>query len=244
MDDTIFDHTGTCRAAIREVQRRYRTFRTLPTDDLLREYAHLLHETHIEVLRGRLTPAEARAARWTEMLARHGGGHRAPGGRGIAVAYRRAYEARRRAVPGAVPLLRRLHGRTTIGVVTNNTVEEQEEKLRYLGLEGTVDHLVTAAEVGSIKPSPRIFRTALRRAGAQPDEAVMIGNSWVDDVRGALDVGIRPIWLNRFGLPRPERVAVAETPSLRPIRPVLDLIVGATAHGAARIISRPPMQTR
>ncbi|EQD70615.1 HAD-superfamily hydrolase, subfamily IA, variant 1, partial [mine drainage metagenome] len=62
-----------------------------------------------------------------------------------------------------------------------------------------------------------IFRIALRKAKARPEEAVMIGDSWGSDVRGALGAGIRPIWFNRFHRPMPESLDVPEIDSYTPV---------------------------
>ncbi|HSD49880.1 MAG TPA: HAD-IIA family hydrolase [Candidatus Methylomirabilis sp.] len=64
---------------------------------------------------------------------------------------------------------------------------------------GTITEAVAAAAgirpeiVG--KPMPHIFRVALARLDVSPQEAVMIGDSLVSDVRGAQAVGLRTIWL-------------------------------------------------
>jgi FMN phosphatase YigB (HAD superfamily) len=48
----------------------------------------------------------------------------------------------------------------------------------------------------------------------------MVGDNWPADVVGALAVGIRPLWLNRTGAPRP-LAHVAELTSLEPLADVL-----------------------
>lgn len=45
------------------------------------------------------------------------------------------------------------------------------------------------------KPRPHIFRVALDRLSVPPEEAAMIGDSLVSDVRGAQVVGLPTIWL-------------------------------------------------
>ncbi|MGE5850131.1 MAG: HAD-IIA family hydrolase [Candidatus Methylomirabilota bacterium] len=45
------------------------------------------------------------------------------------------------------------------------------------------------------KPMPHIFRVALARLGVSSQEAAMIGDSLVSDVRGAQATGLRTIWL-------------------------------------------------
>ena len=63
-----------------------------------------------------------------------------------------------------------------------------------------VDAAVTSFEVGELKPSPKIFHAALDAVGARAAEAVMVGDSYEDDVHGALALGIAgAILLDRAG---------------------------------------------
>ena len=75
------------------------------------------------------------------------------------------------------------------------------------------------------KPDPRIYRLALERLCGRPAEAVMMGDNWAADVVGALGVGIRPLWLNRFARRR-VLAQVAEIAGLAPLAPVLAKIQG------------------
>jgi putative hydrolase of the HAD superfamily len=246
MDDTIFDHALTCRAAIGRVRRGEPLLRTVPLDDLWRFYSRLLEETHPDVLRGRTSAAAARDARWLRLAAHLGGRQTLREARELSRRYRREYLALRRPVPGSIDLLRRLHRETTVAIVTNNGVAEQERTLRFLNIAGAVDLVIASAEIGVEKPDPRIFRAVLRRAGVEAREAVMIGDSWCNDVLGALRVGIRPIWFNRFHLPRPPGPTVDETDSFRPSRRIERLLAAAPdarpSPGPARIISQGPVQ--
>lgn len=72
-----------------------------------------------------------------------------------------------------------------------------------LGLTGHFDFILASAVFGASKPSPKIFQEALKRAGVQPHEAVHIGDSFEDDVRGAKALGIHAILIDRHPKPRP-----------------------------------------
>jgi len=48
---------------------------------------------------------------------------------------------------------------------------------------------------GTAKPDPAIFRAALRALDVAPEKAVMIGDSLDKDVRPALALGMRAIWI-------------------------------------------------
>ena len=246
MDDTIFDHTATCRAAIGRVRGDEPALAEVPLEELVDVYSRLLWATHVHVLRGRTTTSEGRAIRWQRLIARYAGACSMRKAISLGRRYRAEYERVGRPVPGAVELVRWLADRTTVGVVTNNTAREQSRKLRFLGLERSVDVLITSREAGWDKPDPRIFRLALRAAGAAPTSAVMIGDSWESDVEGALRAGIRPIWLNRLGVPPPVSTRVEEIRSFRPLARIERMLshAGRDSVASARIITRGPVQRR
>lgn len=215
LDDTIFDHSLTSRAALGRVRADWPLLRHRSLDALWAEYARLLDVVRVYRPSGRWDAEGARRRRF-ERLARFCGGRVTPAVAGeISRMYRTHYQALRRPVPGARRLLERLHGQTRIAVVTNNEVAEQEEKLAYLGVDQWVDALVVSEEVGVAKPDRRIFEAALDRVAVAPEETVMVGDSWTNDVLGARAVGIGAVWFNRFRIPRPARPAVPELESFR-----------------------------
>jgi HAD superfamily hydrolase (TIGR01549 family) len=224
MDDTVFDHSLTCRAAIGRLRREHPFLRRRSLTELWSDYLRLLNETHPRVALGRRSPDEARTERW-QRIARSCGTTLSKGESvELSRQYRDRYRSLRRPIDGAPELLARLHRRARIGVVSNNELAEQEEKIRFLGIGACVDVLVVSAELGIAKPDPRIFRTALERAGVAAGDTAMIGDSWESDVLGARGAGIRPVWFNRFRLPRPDGSPVAELEALRPFREVETLL--------------------
>jgi len=227
MDDTIFDHSLTCRDALASLRQEVPLLRRRPTDELWAEYGRLLELVQPEIARGTRTIDEARTARFGELARFCGGSATVAEARDWSRRYRAHYQSRRRLVPGARRLLERLHGRAVIGVVTNNSVAEQEEKVAHFGLEGLLDFMLVSEGVGVSKPDPQIFSLALERAAAEPEEAVMLGDSWENDVRGARGVGIPAVWFNRFGRPPPEPLRIPQVASYQAPRRVEAVLSGA-----------------
>ncbi|MGP8158202.1 MAG: HAD family hydrolase [Thermoplasmata archaeon] len=215
MDDTIFDHSLTCRRALACLRRTETRLRGPSLDVVWHEYARLLDAVQPDVFAGRITIQAARVERFRQ-LARFCGTEVTPEeAAGLSRQYRAHYQKLRRTVPGVRRVLERLRGRTVVGVVTNNEVAEQERKLDHLHLRPLIDFMVVSEGVGVSKPDPGIFLLALEKAEALPEEAVMIGDSWRSDVTGARNVGIRPVWFNRFHLARPDPWPVRELDSFQ-----------------------------
>jgi putative hydrolase of the HAD superfamily len=95
-------------------------------------------------------------------------------------------------------------GRAGIAVVVvTNSDGHAADNLRDAGICDTspgagvlVNDVVDSARVGSEKPDPEIFRTALRSARVQAGSAVHVGDMLSTDVAGARAAGIVPIHLD------------------------------------------------
>lgn len=87
----------------------------------------------------------------------------------------------------------------TIGLLTN-LQQGIDDMCRELGIAPYVDFSVTSGEVGEDKPKPPIFLRALEKAKAKPQETILIGDQYQNDVLGARGVGITGILLDRDNL--------------------------------------------
>jgi 5'-nucleotidase len=228
MDDTIFDHSLTCRRALALLRKSEPALEGRSVDDVWREYSRLLEAVQVDVLSGRVSVEAARTQRFLLLANFCGTSISSADAAGLSRRYRENYLRLRRTVPGIRRILERLRGRAVVGIVTNNQVAEQEEKLDHFRLRPLVDFMVVSEGVGVAKPDPRIFELALEKAGAAPHEAVMIGDSWTSDVVGARNVGIRPVWFNRFRLAAPEPWSVVELESYRVPAHVEAALAGGT----------------
>lgn len=224
LDDTLFDHRRSARAALQEVHRGHAA--DLDFAAFERQHGIFLEEMHVEVLAGRIGLDEARRERFRKVFLALGVTIDAQAVDAVASAYRTGYMKSRRALHGAAALLTALRPHARIVIVTNNLLDEQQDKLRYCGLAAMVDALVASEDVGVSKPDPAIFRIALDRAGVQADRAVMVGDSWANDIAGAHDAGIRAVWFNPERVARPAELAnVVEIHALEPAAAIVPLLV-------------------
>ena len=224
LDDTLFDHWGCTRAALRALQARHDVFRAWTFDAFDAAHRALLEALHLDVLAGRLSVDEARVRRFRRLVEQAGGESSDASARTLAADYREVYVASWQPVPGARALLQALHGRVATGIVTNNVAVEQYQKIEACGFGPYLDAIVISEEAGVVKPDPRIFDQALARIGLSPKAAVMVGDAWDTDIAGARAAGIRPIWFNRFGAASPD-TSVPEIDSLEPADTIVERIL-------------------
>ena len=95
--------------------------------------------------------------------------------------------------PDARPVLELLARHFKLGLLSNGN-----SRSKVLGIEDLVSFEVFSQDHGAIdKPDPRIFKIAMQEARCQPHELLHVGDSWENDVLGALDVGAIPVFFNR-----------------------------------------------
>jgi putative hydrolase of the HAD superfamily len=107
----------------------------------------------------------------------------------------------------------------------SNTQNFDMAFLTRLGLAALTPNRFLSSELGFMKPEPQPFAAVQAQLGLFPGEIAMVGDSWRDDVKGALDAGWTAIWVNRAGRPRPEELdpeaLLVEVPDLAPIPAII-----------------------
>lgn len=100
---------------------------------------------------------------------------------------------------GCIELLQYLAPNYQLHCITNGFIEIQDKKLINSKLKPFFQVILTAEEAGIKKPDPEIFKIAMDRAGASPNNSVMIGDSYEADIMGAHAVGMQTIYFEPHG---------------------------------------------
>ena len=91
-----------------------------------------------------------------------------------------------------LPTFEALRKKFVLGLLSNgNNYPER------CGLGGVFQFVIFSQDYGIEKPDPRIFRIALEKAGVSEKELLHVGDDLEIDIKGAIDVGINYVWLNR-----------------------------------------------
>jgi putative hydrolase of the HAD superfamily len=98
-----------------------------------------------------------------------------------------------------------LAGRHLLGVLSNSPFAAPT--LKRFGLARRFRAIVSPDDPFR-KPHPRAYADACQALGVEHGEAVYVGDSFANDVEGALAAGLCPVWVDRFadGYPLPEGV--------------------------------------
>ncbi|MFD9281048.1 HAD family hydrolase [Streptomyces mirabilis] len=129
----------------------------------------------------------------------------------------------------AAARLERLALHYRLGVVTNGDSTSQRAKLQHAGLDRYFDTVVCALDAGARKPAPAPFLHAAAELSVAPEQCLYVGDSWANDVVGAHDVGMHPVWICPDSTQTPPgRLPVARFPDL------LSCLNGLTSHAVGR----------
>lgn len=157
-----------------------------------------------------------------------------PVGDGLWDAFEAAYEP---AFLGALaafddvrPVVRSLGRRgLAVGVLTNSSGTYTGHKMRAAGLEGLFDVVCTRDTLGVGKPDPRAFHEACRRLGTAPGRTLYVGDELETDPLGAVDAGLRGVWLVRGPAPAGDDARRAGERGVKVVGSLADLVgAGAT----------------
>ena len=111
--------------------------------------------------------------------------------------------------PDTLPTLEllRKQGYAT-GILTNGPSDFQRAKLEATHMYGAVDEVVLCGDLERQKPHALPFEVICRELGCRPGEAVYVGDNPINDVDGARNAGMLPVWISSVGV-WPEEIAPA-----------------------------------
>jgi FMN phosphatase YigB (HAD superfamily) len=87
--------------------------------------------------------------------------------------------------------------RVPTGAVSNAAFSGRaiRAELARHGLAAKLRFVLSSTDLRIRKPSPGIFEAALERLGSRPSETWFVGDTFNEDIVGAMAVGLQPVWL-------------------------------------------------
>lgn len=104
-----------------------------------------------------------------------------------------------------------------LALITNGPADIQRQEIATCGIETYFDLVLIEGEMGFGKPDRRVFDRAATHFGVQPEEMLMIGNSYSHDIKGAIQAGWRTFWIRRETDIAPSTNAPEERPADGPV---------------------------
>ncbi len=109
-----------------------------------------------------------------------------------------------------IPTLEELKKRCyRFGILSNGNSEGQRLKIeRSANLQDYFEMILISGDVGIHKPDIRIFQLAAERMGLKPEECAYVGDTYGNDILGAHNAGMLPIWMWVDDVSRPMQADV------------------------------------
>ncbi|MEP2024365.1 MAG: YjjG family noncanonical pyrimidine nucleotidase [Reichenbachiella sp.] len=103
---------------------------------------------------------------------------------------------KKKVIDGAFDVLNYCRDQFDLHIITNGFEEVQSIKMEYSGLDRYFDRIITSEKAGHKKPSPGIYKYALKHTGATLSDSLMIGDNLMTDIKGARDFGMDQVYFN------------------------------------------------
>lgn len=148
------------------------------------------------------------------------------------------YWPRLEAVPGVKEMLANLGNDYRLVIGTNagdSDASLVKAAMARLGIDWPFQEVYTPLELGGArKPELEFFRAIERALGCQPSELVMVGDSFTNDMVGAVRAGWKAVWYNQSGKAAPGLVPIhdAEILTMSDLPGVLDRLTLPTVAEA------------
>lgn len=134
---------------------------------------------------------------WCTLLCKMWGWNDAPPAEELAYHYDKTFGDHNVIFENSPVLLNELKNRGYIvGVITNGPSMLQNHKMDTSGLRPYCDIVVVSGDVGVHKPDPGLFAYTADKLGLKPEECVYVGDHPINDIKGALDAGMKAIRMN------------------------------------------------
>ena len=204
LDHTLWDFEGNSRAVLAELHAEFSLAEMgVEGTAFIHAYEEANTALWARMEKGAIPKEVIRALRFNHALQKFGLRDAALAQR-LEQAFMERCPKRPLLLPGAMELLKDLRPHYRLHIITNGFTEVQGLKMDASGIRGFFTVVLTSEMAGSPKPSARIFRHALRSAGAKAQESLMIGDNATADIGGARRAGMDQAHLAPAGSGDPE----------------------------------------
>ncbi len=211
LDDTLFDHKHSRLKGLEALQKKFQKLRAVSIEELEEEHERLLGVAdYCAVPSGNLVMADATTHGVSKLCAMYGINLSIDEEKNAVDLYTKEYLKNRQPTPGSIELLTTLMNYAKLGVIANGQVDQEMEKLKACKIDKLLDYFIISENDCCRKPSKQLFEIALEKVDVVPANAVYVGDSWNCDILPAVDVGMKAVWLNRYGLENPNPIIASE----------------------------------
>ena len=197
LDDTLYDFTANSLDAYREV------YAFMGYDRWFRSFEHYYEiywarnrELWVLYADNKITKDQLNADRYTHPLRVMGVADADAVGARFWEESMKRLPLGKKLMPHALEILEYLKPKYRLYILSNGFAELQARKMQSAGIGHYFDGVVLSEDIGVNKPHREIFEHALRVANVAADRALMVGDNYEVDIKGAQGVGIDQVYYN------------------------------------------------
>jgi len=195
-DNTLWDFTYNSKESLKEIFEKYDFVQNFETFDKFYEKYETNNAELWDLYReGNISKESLTARRF--LFATEEKGDRRLTPMQINSDYLSLTTRKTRIIENAITLLNYLQDKYIINIITDGFFEVQMVKLRTSKLSSFISNIITAEEVGLLKPNKQLFDFAMETCEAKPETSIMVGDNYTSDIVGAHYAGMDQIFFNR-----------------------------------------------
>lgn len=194
LDDTILDfHLSEYKA----IKRTFMDLGLYPDEKLLNRYSEINLSRWKLLEKGELTREQVLTSRFDILFSEMGKSFSAVDTNDI---YREHLSRGYDYIEGAEDLLRKLHNKYDLYIVSNGSTIVQNKRINGSGVRQYFKNIFISEEIGHNKPSKEFFDYCFSKIdGFSKETAIIIGDSLSSDIKGGNNAGIKTCWFNPNG---------------------------------------------
>lgn len=196
LDGTLYDFKATEKIALTIVLNTYGLENDRKTYDLYQEGNHYLWD---EYEKGNISQSVINDRRFQMLFDRTG---TKADGKEAGELYVEHLSRNGILLPGAKEFLDWLAARKDLFkayIITNGIPKTQHGRLRTSDTYGYYEKIFISGEMGTQKPDKAFFDQVLEQAAIEKEDSIVIGDTEKSDIQGAINAGIRSIYINFEG---------------------------------------------
>lgn len=122
--------------------------------------------------------------------------------------------------PDATETLNHLKSKYSLGIITNGHSNIQNQKIDHTKIRPFFDDIIVSGEVSIEKPDEKIFQMSCSNLKIKSSECVYVGDNYKNDVVGAHNAGMYPIWFTND----PKQIPYENSNKIQSLSELIDIL--------------------
>jgi len=197
LDDTIVNSRKAEKEAICELKKTFKEFDKIKAEEFEKEWYKNALELYEKYNRREITFERQRIDRVKRTFSKYNIIKNDEEALSIFQVYLKYYEKNWQLFSDTGKVLDELKEKYKLGIITNGDGIQQRQKIEKTNIKNYFSEIIISSELGISKPDKKIFEIACEKIKENPQNCIMVGDNYLNDIQGALNAGFDAILINR-----------------------------------------------